>query len=435
MMKRLGMLMVGVWVVVAEAAGGADDPWREVCIDRQRLIGEALACYAYENEGAYPEHLGDLVPTYLAEGFVLQCPAAILLGWSGLARASVIDLSRGDRRTHGYSWELNPNEYIYVSGGKPQMSFGTLKRLQMATPIGDRVPIVRCWHSYYSWNLVTGEVVYSGESGDMAGGGEVLNLTRDGRIYESGNYWECLYVDVVPWPYLAPELVAMSRIPMEERLRERPATASSELLDLRPWCNARIEDPWIFAEWGQELKSFEDSLENGLLRHDGVAFDAAGLIQLNGRLMPEPNGPSHPYTYGYRDPHYPEKVEGIAAGQSFHRLHLLGGVLFDSPAGTEVARLKFIRAGEAPSSMMRWIYGRDVAGLYFRRNQGVDHDLEGARVAWTGVSDLPFLADFGARLFHLTWDNPMPDVVVEKMDFYHGDQASAPFLLAITVEK
>jgi hypothetical protein len=39
-----------------------------------------------------------------------------------------------------------------------------------------------------------------------------------------------------------------------------------------------------------------------------------------------------------------------------------------------------------------------------------------------------------ARLYHKVWTNPRPEVTIEAIDFVSAMTASAPYLIAITLE-
>jgi hypothetical protein len=57
-----------------------------------------------------------------------------------------------------------------------------------------------------------------------------------------------------------------------------------------------------------------------------------------------------------------------------------------------------------------------------------------ADIVWTGMNDATRKRGVGMRLFQSHWDNPLPEVEIESIDFVSSLAHSAPFLIAITTE-
>ena len=370
-------------------------------------MGEALAAYRQNHQGFFPPELGDLiVEKMLSDPNSLKCPAAIAAGLGSVRNPNqVTDPGAADGKVFGYNYEISQKDTAWEGAGYG-FSLYRFKQLQMKSLVGQYMPVVRCSHH---------------------GPDRRLNLAVDGSIYESGLYWESSFVDILPGSRLAPELVAMSHLPMAQLVRPRSNQATPAMLDLRPWYNARFEDPWVHSETGQELTSFTLDLTAGLFASQTIQFEPAGIVQLNGKVGGEGE------FRGYNRLMYPTNVAAIRIGRTFKVMHVLGGVVHRSPANTIVARLQFVAEGIRPPRFWEWRYGTDVSQLSFGPSDR-QNESELATVAWTG--DFEKEREFGrrAQLFHLRFVNPEPDQVVTQINFGAGDGVSSPFIAAITLE-
>ncbi len=404
--RRTGkaMLLGSLFLAVTQIAGAEDD--LSECRQRLHIMGQAVAVYRHDHDGQFPKALGALFPRYLSNALVLKCPAALRSGESGPANPGLVSPSGNDGRVVGYNWEMSLDDPSLWAGQTIQMSFYEFKRLQLESLVGKNVPIIRCTHH---------------------GPERVLNLTSNGQIYESGDdYWECNFVDVISGSRLAPELVRMAHLPMSELVRPRPPNATDAMPDLRSHYNARFEDPWIHADMGEEWPDFAKALNDGLLTSRGINFDPAGMIQLNGMIVSNERN-------GYTRLTYPTNVPPIEVKRAFRVMHVLGGVVFESPANSIVGRIEFYRGDGSRLATWEWKYGADVEEVIYRvtREQLPSEKLH---VAWIGETGAGPSSGKRARLFHLHYVNPEPDTVVSEIRFLPGDTASSPFIAAITLQ-
>ena len=171
----------------------------------------------------------------------------------------------------------------------------------------------------------------------------------------------------------------------------------------------------------------DPELNRGVISSQGVDFDAAGIIQLNGKL--DPRGAWH----GFSRLMYPVAVKSIAIKRAFRVLHVLGAVQFEDPPGTKVGTIEIYRSGPRPEEWI-WRYGVDV--LNYRLNSGASEPrLESTVVAWTGSFVDPYVQQRQKpRLFHLRFVTAEPQAVVDHLDFLAGEGVSSPFIVAITLE-
>lgn len=400
----LALPMVGL--PLGECAGAAAEDAKQECRHKLQLLAEALGSYRQDHNGDFPVWLGDLYPRYVSIAELLQCPAALQDGVAGAANPNLIVPGEPDPMVVGYTWEMSQKDPPFWDRKSAGMSFAQFKELQGRSLVGKDVPVIRCSHH---------------------GEGHVLNLRVDGTIYESGEYWECNFVDQLSGLRLAPLLVDRADRPMSALLRPRPAGATDVMLDLRPWCNARFEDPWVNGEPEKEQIQPDRELGGGVITSQGIAFDAAGIIQLNGKL--DLRGEWH----GFDRLVYPTAVKSITIKRAFRVMHVLGAVQFEDPPGTAVGTVEFHRTGSSPEKWS-WRYGVDV--LNYRFVPGASEPrLESTVVAWTGgFVDPEVQQKQKPRLFHLRFVTEKPKVVVDHLDFLAGEGVSSPFIAAITFE-
>lgn len=376
------------------------------CRRQMLLMGDALAAYRQDHGGSFPLQLGDLIPGYLTDPGVLKCPAALEKGKAGVATLNFIDPCSKDGRVIGYTWEMCQDDPDFWEGQGYNVKFAKFKELQRRSLIGEWVPVVRCGHH---------------------GADHHLNLTASGKLYESGEYWECNFADTLPGPRLAPELVEQANLPMSALVRPRSTGATSAMLDLRPWYNARFEDPWIMVEHWEEQTDFARYLTNGFIVSQGIAFDAAGIVQLNGKITAQGGWA------GFTRLKYPTAVRSITVNKPFRVMHVLGAVLFEDPVETIVARIELHRDGSHPKSVWVWRYGLDTLTYRFVPS-AAEPRLSSTAVAWQGGFLNPQDRGQKPRLFHLRFVNPEPEAIVSRADFFTGDGHSAPFISSITLE-
>ena len=86
---------------------------------------------------------------------------------------------------------------------------------------------------------------------------------------------------------------------------------------------------------------------------------------------------------------------------------------------------------------MRW---RTIHRFQIGRSfwpEGVAAEEGGAEPVWKGPQARweRHWPEWGVRLYQLTWTNPRPQVPIQSLDFISTTPKSAPFLIAVTVER
>jgi beta-galactosidase len=189
----------------------------------------------------------------------------------------------------------------------------------------------------------------------------------------------------------------------------RPAKQTTTFLDLQPKANQKLTDNFHTpANAGNNLAE----LPKGDQEFAGVKFHIGdGLIQLASPKV--------------RDK--PAKVEGIAVGQAFGRLHVLHATGYTVTDGTLIGKY-VIRYEDKTTTAIKIVYGEDVRDWW---NIHPEKGLTRGKEAWAGKNqNTPSI-----RLFLTTWENPHPKKKVVSIDYLSTQTSdAAPFCVAMTVE-
>jgi hypothetical protein len=167
------------------------------------------------------------------------------------------------------------------------------------------------------------------------------------------------------------------------------------------------------------------ALPRGRQVFSGVTFEVAGVVQLSGKKLRE---------WGRTE--YPEAVSGIKVGKTCQRLYLLhgaGGVAYDQ---NEVIIAKLVLhysdKSQKEIAIRRGEHVRDWWGDPKEGPTGTNSVL-----AWTGTNSA-VKQYFGGknylRLYKTTFDNPVPAVAIDTIDYVSTMQNSSPFLIGLTIE-
>ena len=98
-----------------------------------------------------------------------------------------------------------------------------------------------------------------------------------------------------------------------------------------------------------------------------------------------------------------------------------------------MARFDWHFEGDQRYSSIR--YGVDVRDWWWRQDRA-DHSVSGqSRVVWTGSNPVASRQGYSLRLYLTTIDNPKPQEPVSSLDYVSAMKESAPFLVALTVER
>lgn len=383
------------------------------CRVRLHMLYEALQAFRRRNGGQLPETLSELYPEYVAELTTFACPMAEASGDFQLGEDFLQDFFKNDGLTN-YSYEFtSEQEYHWLPPHKGE-KFGTkseYKSLQMKTPLGPVVPMIRC--------LRHGKEFQQPSRSS-------LNLSYDGRVYFGYRFWESTTKALLPHIYAMPGHIFNGTWRLSDRIGARAARANEGMLDLEPYYNALAADSWSDGFARQTLVTFAEELkgrdwiwevpEAG--RRRSISFDARGVIQLDGKTAESKE-------LGFPAPLFADAVTGIPAGQEASTIHVLGGVLYPSPVGSVVATLRLhLRGGAVKDLPIR--YGKEVASW-----QAKPETTPEAQVAWSGKAgpdEEPSPRHVYAMSFPLG-----QSTFIESIDFISGGELSPPFIMGLTL--
>ena len=367
----------------------------EACISNLKQIYEAIQAYRRDHKDL-PNWLSDLVPKYLKDKSVLTCPVSARTG--RVENFGIVD----PKLPISYLYEFCDAEMgkIY-DGGRIKMR--EWKRRQMGM-VGSGVPMVRCHlHS------------------------PVLNLSYDGKIYESPDTWENLFIDVVNLDELMPSKL-FGQLPDQFVLGLAIAKSASRAanpknpeptqkpIDLSSFYNAMLTVAWhpkpADGSPGFDLAPLPQKVQ----ALAGVTFDIRGIIQLSGQKLKAAGG------------EFPEAVKGIPVGMKCRRLHFLHSAGWSAADGTQVGVYR-LHYADGRTQELPVIYGKQVRDWF--SNPGSQPLDDGTVVAW---SMNPARDADNKTLFKTSWNNPLPDAELKSIDFVSSMADPAPFLIAISVE-
>lgn len=167
--------------VPAASEAAPHDDVVAACTRHLQVIGQALAAYQRDH-GELPPHLSDLVPRYITDKTLLHCPADRSPGKPGVGGKGwpTVSFPADPKLPISYSYDMSlaPNPRGIFLGPLPAGGAATWRALRMAQRVnyGDRAPMVRCWHHWYT-RAAHGQSI-------------VLNLTPSGQVYRSTWNWE-----------------------------------------------------------------------------------------------------------------------------------------------------------------------------------------------------------------------------------------------------
>jgi hypothetical protein len=179
-------------------------------------------------------------------------------------------------------------------------------------------------------------------------------------------------------------------------------------------------------------------LPKGLATVGGTPFDVRGVIQLSRRS----------WTHFFRDDEWsrfycvgilglqaesgfrfewPQQVTGISVQQPCRRLHLLLGTHGQEPDGVPIAKVT-VHYADGQTNQVPIAYGTNVREWIVEALETLPS--ADAKAAWTHRTHLGDVL----QLFVLSWDNPRSEVLIDHLDLASEMAASAPFVVAITLD-
>lgn len=363
---------------------------RETCEKNLNTLYKAIQAYRVERKDL-PAWLSDLVPKFIKDPNVLVCPVIKRTG--ALNTVGIED----PKISTAYLYEFADTPIPPVIHQGSHRTMKDWKRRQMGI-VGSKVPMVRCHHH-----------------------SPVLNLSFDGRVYESPGGWESELQEVNPQDLTparlfaadsAAELTARAQTSIPPRDPKTPAN----LIDLSGSYNAALTEGWHRTGPNEPIANDLSSLPRGIQRFGGVEFDTRGLIQLGSKKL--------------NHPRFPLSAKDIKVNQKAARLHFLHSTGWSAPDGTPVATF-VVHLANGHTHEFTVLYGEHITDWVAWQPRPKDE--ENSSIAWTGTSPLTG-GQTTLHLFKTQWINPEPDQSITSIDYVASNLDPAPFLVAITAE-
>jgi WD40 repeat protein len=218
-------------------------------------------------------------------------------------------------------------------------------------------------------------------------------------------------------------------------IADRPPETPLRCLDLTAFYNAPIDLPWI----GRRVHHWDlKDLPKGAITMSETDFDVRGVVQLS----------RGSWTHFFRDDEWsrfyrvgifgvqteaafrfewPQQVSGIPVGQPCRRLHLLLGTHDQEPDGLLIANVT-VHYADGQTDAIPIEYGTHIREWIVEALETLPEP--DPQAAWTHRTHLGDVL----QLFIRSWENPRPDVALDRLDLESTMTESAPFVVAITLD-
>lgn len=200
-----------------------------------------------------------------------------------------------------------------------------------------------------------------------------------------------------------------------KKIPARTTETDKRMVDLSKYYNAALNETWH--KGGMSNNTLKD-LPKDIQTLDGTSFDIRGIVQLSGQQAERELSVQ-----------FPEKVANIAVQQKGQKVHFLHACGWQSPEGTAIgAFVIHYRDGKIRSVPI--VYGVDVQDWWLSEEFTSDSK---PNIVWRGKNhstpDGPLIG-----VCKTTWENPLPGIEIDRIDYQSAMMNSAPFLIAITIE-
>jgi hypothetical protein len=197
-------------------------------------------------------------------------------------------------------------------------------------------------------------------------------------------------------------------------VRAVPAKGKGKIifLDLKSKANHKLKDDFHSSDFaGNNLAE----LPRGEKKFAGVKFKVGdGLLQLGSTQVQGK----------------PDKIEGIAVGETFTKLHILHATGYQEEDGTAIGSY-VVHYADKSKATIEIVYGKDVRDWWDAQDKG---DTKRGKLAWEGVNAPVKERNGKVRLYLTTWTNPHPKKKVVSIDYTSAKTKCAPFCVAMTLE-
>ena len=194
---------------------------------------------------------------------------------------------------------------------------------------------------------------------------------------------------------------------------ETVPTSDFHTIDLSRHYNRSTNDfaagtAWSAVPWGSQT-------------FGGIPFELTGILELTGMGAAQD---------GFV---FPGRYEGIKVRRKAEWIHLLHGTGYDESDGTAIARITLnYENGEKRSLDIE--YGVHVRNWWVMKSEKVAAVTDpNSQLAWTGTSPQTDPSGVTLRLFQTSLQNPLPDQLIQSVDFSSLFRRATPVIVAMTV--
>ena len=201
---------------------------------------------------------------------------------------------------------------------------------------------------------------------------------------------------------------------VNNNIPRRSRQANQDMIDLTDYYTAALDEDWL-GKPGASLAP----LPNSVQVFAEAAFDVRGLIQLAGKGAIAETG---------RD--FPQAVEGIKVNYKGRKLHFLHGTAWGAEEGEKIGEY-VLHYANGQTQSIPIVYQRNVTDWWIQDGNPIPTDAD---IAWTGENEASHKLGYTIQLYKYTANNPFPNEEITTIDFVSAMTASAPFLIALTIE-
>lgn len=191
-------------------------------------------------------------------------------------------------------------------------------------------------------------------------------------------------------------------------------------VDLSAHYNGGLDKSWTPAYGNNDLAA----LGEGRRILKGIPFDIHGVVQLQGA------------EWKRRGYNYPKTVDGIAVQTTGRQIHLLHATsAMADPPGTPVAAL-VLHYSDGNQFRFDLRQGVDVLDWWDWPRAPLNKPSgRNTSIAWTGSNLAAEHQGARIRLFDTVFINPFPDKEIQSVDYSSAMANSAPFMVALTIQR
>ena len=201
--------------------------------------------------------------------------------------------------------------------------------------------------------------------------------------------------------------------PLSERIPTRDPNTAVNLIDLSQYYNSVLTNSWQATTTENNTLSV---LGQGIQTFGDVSFDVRGIVQLSGLGAIANSRRS-----------FPKEVTGIQLKQTAKRIHVLHATAWTADPGSQIGTF-VLRYADGHSWAVPIAYGIDVRDWWVQSGETAQAT---AQVVWQQTTG----QNRTIRLFKSTIESPIKNMPIESMEYRSEMTQSAPFLIAITVER